>query len=268
MPWEILRTAKLTPDGRAIDIITKGGALTQYFSIIALLPEFGLGITILIAGDHQALSDVQEKVISTLVPATEKLIRDEVRRVYAGIWAADEDIPDSKWSLKLEVDETGPGLRVADWTSNGTDFLSVYGSLKNMPSDPSQWQARLIPSGLYREPLTVPNAGSSEQYWETGVWRLTAVPRKNSDNERLVFDEACYTDVDSLMYDGYSVEEFVISTGRNGKTGLVEGVFMSIPGMQTSLWRLDEDGARISEYGVIEKLPGSPSEQQELMTFY
>jgi len=151
MPWEMLRTTKLTPDGRGIDIITKGGSLTQYYTTIILIPEFGLGVTILVAGDYGALPDLRENVIATLVPAAEKLIRDEVRKVHSGLYASSHDSfgpPDLNWSLKIDVDDIGPGLRVKDWISNGTDFMTVYGKFAGMPSDPTKWQARLLPTNM------------------------------------------------------------------------------------------------------------------------
>ena len=150
-----MRSTKLTPDGRAVDIITKGGALNQYFSTIILIPEFGLGVTILIAGHSSALWDLRENIIATLVPAADKLVRQEVRAVYAGTWADSDSFwgpPNWNWSLKLEVDNLGPGMRVREWVSNGTDFLEVYGRMKVMPSDPDAWEARLIPTGVYIEP--------------------------------------------------------------------------------------------------------------------
>jgi len=152
MPWEMLRTTKLTPDGRGIDIITKEGALTQYHTIIILIPEFGLGITILVAGKYEALSALRESVIAMLIPAAEKLIRDEVRKVHSGLYAASDnwlESPNLNWSLNIEVDELGPGLLVKNWISNGTDFMTVYGKLTSMPTDPTKWQARLLPADIH-----------------------------------------------------------------------------------------------------------------------
>jgi hypothetical protein len=142
MPWEIVRTTKLTPDGRAIDIVTKGGSLPGYYSLIAMIPEFGLGMSILVAGSGPARQDLSEKLISNLVPAVEELLRREVRTHYAGSWSHwDEESQslDTNWSLNLHVDDDGLGLRVSDWVSNGTDFLPVYGSFKGMGKEAGNW---------------------------------------------------------------------------------------------------------------------------------
>ncbi|KAI9745032.1 MAG: hypothetical protein M1818_001310 [Claussenomyces sp. TS43310] len=219
MPWEILRTTKLTPDRRPIDIITKSGALTQYYSTIALIPELGLGVTVLVAGD-EAIRDISDTVIEGLVPAADALIRRESRRSYAGDFAAARGHSAGKaWSLRLSVDETGPGLLVTDWLSNSTAFLQVYGRFKDMPKDPTQWQARLLPTGLVRskrassDPNSPVHSAADHQddhaVFET--WRLVAVAKPQAGDERKAFHDFCMTDMDALMYNGRSVEEFVLA---------------------------------------------------------
>jgi hypothetical protein len=223
MPWEMFRTTKLTPDGRAVDIVTKGGDLKQYDTLIAMIPEFGLGITILTAGDATALTDISERIISTLGRAVDELLRGEVRDRYAGTYVGYE----LGWSLKLEVDDVGPGLLVMEWVSNYTDFLPVYGSLKGMGYSERKWEARLIPSGIYVD------LGRVE--WET--WRLTAIQEKPSEDAGKVFEDYCVRDVDALMYNGVSVEQFDI--GKEGPPGAAKEASMIVsPGMRTLFFKL------------------------------
>lgn len=232
----MLRTTKLTPDGRGIDIITKGGSLTQYYTTIILIPEFGLGVTVLVAGDYGALPDLRENMVATLVPAAEKLIRDEVRNVHSGLYAASDDWsgpPNLNWSLRIEVDDVGPGLRVRDWVSNGTDFMAVYGKFKGMPTDPTKWQARLLPSNIQ----TGYRGGPTDDDESTvGIWRLTAIPNQDPEDKDKVFDDYCMTDADSVMYNGFSVEEFYIMNSE----------MIYISGLRTQLWHF-EDSERTTE---------------------
>jgi hypothetical protein len=247
MPWEILRTTKLTPDGRAIDIVTKGGALTGYFSTIAQIPEFGLGITLLVAGDSAAKQDLQERIIATVVPEVEKIIREEVRERYTGFWGGIDDLwgpPDKDFLLSLEVDETGPGIRVSKWISNGTDFLSVYGELKGMPEDQTKWSARLIPTGVYYE--------DEDQQQFVEPWRLTAIPQQDPKDNGKVFDDECFTDVDAMMYDGASIEEFSIVGNVGGETYALWN-----PGMQLFM-------VRCTEWDHCENVAGKVSSLQAL----
>lgn len=224
MPWEIIRTNTLTPEGRSTTIITKGGELTQYHSLIALIPDLGLGLSLLIAGDNA--KDALSQVFSTLVRAAETLIRDSIRINYAATYALrsddDADSFNGNFSLTLAVDGYGPGLRITDWVSNGTRFLPVYGRIKKMPADGDAWEARLLPSGLRYV------VGDEERE----VWRLTAVVTKpetaaavpvgHASDARFRLGNYCFTDVDSLMYAGFAVEEFQVVLGAGGRVdGLV-----------------------------------------------
>ncbi|KAG7113629.1 Beta-lactamase-like protein like [Verticillium longisporum] len=52
MPWEIYRPSDLTPDGRPIEIYSKTGNLPFYAAHIALLPAYGVGLSINTAGEE------------------------------------------------------------------------------------------------------------------------------------------------------------------------------------------------------------------------
>jgi hypothetical protein len=258
MPWEILRTTRATPDGRPIDIITKGGSLTGYFSTIALLPEFGLGVTFLTAGSQAAIYDLRERVIAALISETDKLLREEVQRSYCGTYAYWDDWfgpPNMEWAFSVAVDESGPGLKVLKWTSNGTDFLAEYGRLKHMPSDPELWEARLLPTGVYGEKRE--DGNPEDGGWD--VWRLNAVPKRVEGREGRIFEDYCMTDADALMYGGISVEEFVF--GKNGELSLGGGqaYVASLSGMRTGLLKFFDCEGR--EIGSGDMKPNAAGEE-------
>jgi len=231
MPWEMLRTTKGTPDGRPIDIITKGGSLEGYFSTIALLPEFGLGLSVLVAGESSALLDLLENFTAEVIFTVDKLLRDEVRRAYCGLWTALDDLwsgpANMDWSFRIEVDETGPGLRITDWKSNGTDFLPVYGKLKGMPADPDQWEARLLPTVSYEG-----HAGLTKKL---EIWRLTAIPKRAATDKGKIWEDYCMTDVDGLMYGGASVEEFGIFVAGSEEKTDIQAIALINSGLRTFL---------------------------------
>jgi len=274
MPWEILRTTRLTPDGRGIDIVTKGGALTGYFSTIALIPEFGLGVTIFVAGDQKALFELREAIVSTLITATEMLIQNEARSIYAGKYADFEEWlepspPNMDFSLSLEVDDHGPGIRVLDWVSNRTHFLPVYGALKGMPNDPTKWEARLLPTDV-REPLEF--GGDVREIVKAEIWRLTAIPKRNPADENKVFDDYCMTDVDALMYDGFSIEEFLlVKVPFFGDDGYLQAGVLANAGMRFTMLKYeDSQGNVIGETMRFQKAGSSFAKfknQQMPMTF-
>ncbi|MCJ1390340.1 hypothetical protein MMC18_003199 [Xylographa bjoerkii] len=225
MPWEMLHSTKLTKDGRGVDVITKSGGLWGYSSLIVLLPEFGLGLTILVAGDHRALGELTVRLTGTIVPAIEDFARKETRRAFTGSFVAiagENGLLSTHSSLLLAVDDVGPGIRIVTWISRDVDFLKVYGHLKGMPEDHDAWEARLIPSNLEHD-----NGSGREE-----IWRATAMRKPNANGKSSVWDDFCFTDVDSLSYGGFSIEEFRFVRGRNGG---VESVVLS--GLRTTLFK-------------------------------
>ncbi|KAI9734975.1 MAG: hypothetical protein M1834_002057 [Cirrosporium novae-zelandiae] len=238
MPWEMFRTTKLTRDGRAVDIITKGGSLNGYRSTIALVLEFGLGLTILVASPDEeaggAINDLRENLIATLIPAVEEIVRADVRSNYAGWYGALVDFfkpLNPNWHVKISVDNMGPGLKIDEWISNGTDFLTVYGGLKGMPKDLSKWEARLLPTGIVRD-------GDKLDYEET--WRVVTIQKKNWEDQPKIFADFCVTDVDVLMYGGYPLEEFVFKKREQDDKPTVNVVAMILGGLRRVLFKGEE----------------------------
>ena len=225
MPWEMLRSTKLTKDGRGVDVITKAGGLWGYSSLIVLMPEFGLGLTILVAGDHRALGELRVRLTSTIVPTIEDFARMETQRAFAGSYAAistEDGVLSMNSALLLVVDDVGPGIRIAAWVSRDVDFLKVYGHLNGMPDNKDAWEARLIPSNLEHE----------DGFVREEIWRATAIRKPNADRKSSVWDDFCSTDVDSFSYGGFSIEEFRFVRGRNGD---VESVVLN--GLRITLFK-------------------------------
>ncbi|MCJ1435647.1 hypothetical protein MMC27_005022 [Xylographa pallens] len=229
MPWEIVRSTKLTKDGRGVDVITKAGGLWGYSSLIVLMPEFGLGLTILVAGDQRALAELTVRLTSSIVPTIEEFARIETRRAFTGSYFAisgENGLRSMNSSLVLVVNDVGPGISIIAWTSRDVDFLKVYGHLNNMPDDKDAWEARLIPSNLEYDDGTV----------REEIWRATAIRKPSEDRKSSAWDDYCLTDVDSFSYGGFSIEEFRFVRGRNGE---VESVVLN--GLRITLFK--EKGA-------------------------
>lgn len=274
MPWEIMRTTKATPDGRPIDIITKGGSLRGYFSTIALLPEFGLGVTFLTAGAQVAVIDLRERIFAALISEVDKMLREEIRRSHCGTYAFREDYlagpPNMDWSFSVEVDDTGPGLVMRNWTSNGTDFLHEYGRLKHMPADPELWEARLLPTGIYHDERE--EESDLDGGWD--IWRLNAIPKRKKSDRGKLFEDYCMTDIDALMYGGLSVEEFTFFKSFNFKGMGQQAYIADLTGMRKRLLKgFDCEGRETGEVNTKSQaaMDGYLSElrnaQQEPMVF-
>ena len=203
MPWEVFRPYKLLPGSdRRIDMFTKLGGLSGYVSRIILIPEYDIGVTVLVAGEDTALKWMEEILLSKLIPGVDSIAKHQVKHKYADTYhAASSQAINS--SMVLEVDDTF-GLVVSSWVSNGTDFLHRY---RKMFEGKKTGKAQLIPSNFRR--------GASGE-----VWRIMFV---SPDSRQGTIIESCLLDdVDSLMYGGRSLEEVIFHQDANGVVNSVE----------------------------------------------
>ena len=86
-PWEIFRTtAVLRHRPRPLTFVTKAGGLPGYTSIIILVPQHDVGITILVAGNGDALSAIRRLVTLPLARAIDDLAAEQVDHRYSGTY--------------------------------------------------------------------------------------------------------------------------------------------------------------------------------------
>ncbi|KAF8895826.1 beta-lactamase/transpeptidase-like protein [Gymnopilus junonius] len=84
-PWEIFSIAGST-------VYTKGGNLPGYHSVFAIVPEYSVGIIILVTGTYSDTDTLLKEVGQRLLPALEKLHQVELRRRYVGTWTNGNDV--------------------------------------------------------------------------------------------------------------------------------------------------------------------------------
>jgi len=193
MPWEILQTDRILKDSRrTVQFVTKGGGLPGYSSIIITIPEYALGITILVAGGRQPLlNKILEIVTVATVRAAEQLSIRQLHERYAGRYRATD--PSLNSSVTIISDRRG--LVVTDFISNGTDFLSSD-ITKIISAD--HWYAQLSPTLLYRD--------EKEQQGEE--WRALIVEERE-EGLGGIWDDFCSENVDATMYAGFPLNEMV-----------------------------------------------------------
>ena len=209
MPWEILRTDKILQQSkRAVTFYTKGGGLPGYSTIIALVPEYNLGISIFLAGNGALLQTLGEEVSVKVINAVEDVVEKQMRHRYVGRYSAQqEEASGLNSSLRLTYDKAN-GLVVTDWISNSTELIETFRA--HYPGLMQQRaRLQLIPTLLHVD----------EQRQEGEKWRMQIVPPR--PEEENVWDDFCVTDVDSLMYDGRPLYETVFWE-ENGRVGEVE----------------------------------------------
>lgn len=199
-PWEIARVPSTT--NRANWMYTKGGQLGMYSSLMALLPDWGVGITILTAGtdDPGVVSKIPAAILSKLVPALEQAAKRQARQSYSGHYG------DARNGMTVTVQDSLPGLAVTSWFMDGRDMFDSIRLIVSGPSTgPGNVSMRLYPTGLHTQ--TAGNAGLES--WRA-VYEIidTASPSSSYC--------ASWFSVDSVTYGGVSIDEFVIDLSADG----------------------------------------------------
>jgi len=222
MPFEIFRTDRILKESRRpVTFVTKSGGLLGYTSRVYILPEYGLGITILVGGDAGLLSEIQEIVTVGLVRATEEAVWRDVGRVYDGFYTSTDASLNS--SMKL-TSSPSSGLAIESFISNGTDALQrVIGAYFVDASRP--WRAQLMPTLLFKD----------EKAQQGEIWRIRGVYERSSE-DRGIWDDFCTTDVDVNLYAGLPISEVVFWH----KEGVVE-----LPAWNLRLKIKREDAAQL-----------------------
>lgn len=218
IPWEMFRTDKiLGVSGRAVTFVTKGGGLPAYQTIIMLVPEYELGITILTAGDEDLLDVLRDLVTAPLIRAADKVAQRQVEETYAGTYKAAH----LNSSMELIYSEN-LGLEISTWISNGTNMMAeVITEYFHVPA--ATFHAQTIPTLLYRDE----ESRTGEQ------WRIVVVQSPSREAAASVWDDFCFTDVDTMMYAGRPLNEMVFwDKGADGKYQTLE-----LPAFRISLGR-------------------------------
>ena len=195
--------------------------MTQYNSGIVLIPDYDVGFTVLVAGGGGVLPTLVETVIRTLVPAVEKVGRDQAAARYAGRYEAAAPLNSS---IDLLVQREAPGLKIGRWISNGSDFLAEYARFFGPPATQGgggrELDVRLYPTGL----TDSSSPSSSSKYREESfraVFQLVRPgnPSSDSSSAEPFFLNACssWGALDGLVYGNNSLDDFVFrSDERDG----------------------------------------------------
>ena len=220
-PWEIFRFPGLTQDGRVIEFYTKSGGLLGYSSMLVLVPDYDIGLTIFVAGQGDSftiLTRFIEQIMRLFIPLIEQAGKKQAAARYAGTYGD----PSSNSSVDIIVDR-GPGLVIKKWISNNIDVLKQYDSQFGSGSLVKYTDWRLYPSGL----KTKASSGSTFAY--LGVLRpVYANTTKNESIAAENNDGSIYTDcltwasIDVFVYGSIGVDDFVFHTDSSGNVESIE----------------------------------------------
>ena len=236
MPWEIFRTDKILLNSkRVVQFVTKAGGLPGYFSTIMTVPEYDLGITILVAGNPSLLFKIKDIVTLNMVRSAEAIAIRQLHERYSGTYAA-PDLEELNTTITFVADHRG--LVATKFISNSTDmfkspFFQFLGGL-----DGQKWYTQLVPTLLYDN--------ETEQTGEK--WRML-VAREHDDNYHGIWDDFCPSNVDDTAYGAEAINEFIFREDERGKLESVD-----LPAFRINLVKT----------GTVEKGHVVVQEQQEL----
>jgi hypothetical protein len=208
-PWEIERISLPAPQEKVVDIYGKSGDLGSYHSSFALIPDWDIGYSIIIA-DAPSKPSVLNHAVRTLVnelvlPSVEESARREANENYAGTYRSDT----LNSSITLTTDPESLGLVVTSLISNGTDMFSIFGLLRgNVPA--SSISLTLYPTGL------TDSVGGRKEAWRAAI--------ENNAEEKGTGILTCSTWAtgDSPIIGGLAADEFAFVVGVDGKATSVE----------------------------------------------
>ncbi|KAG0559192.1 hypothetical protein KC19_10G085700 [Ceratodon purpureus] len=92
MPWELVSLT--TTDNQSTTLITKGGAVGTYLSIIALHPDSQLGVSVLTSSPNTTLglngvsypSVISSAILQDLIPAVQSIHSKLISSLYSGVY--------------------------------------------------------------------------------------------------------------------------------------------------------------------------------------
>ena len=205
---------------RPYELITsfnKAGSIGSYSSLLALLPEFNIGFSILIAGDH-ALNNwvVADTLGNSILPAAQQAVREQAQANYAGNYSSSA----LNSSLTLTTDASKPGIGITSWISNGTDMMAISNLLLTSAIS-ANFSARLYPTDLQ-----VAAADGSKQVVLKAIFEDLAAQATDSR-----FTAGCGTWIGptAVVYGAMALDEFVFTLDSSGNAVSVEVSALRLP---------------------------------------
>ncbi|KAK0609447.1 beta-lactamase/transpeptidase-like protein, partial [Immersiella caudata] len=210
-PWEIIRRVDGN-SGKVTELYTKLGDSGAFSSWFVLVPEYGMGFSVLGAGTagerFGVVAALADAVADRVVPALPGQAGVEAEGSFAGVYMAGGELN----STMVVGRGRGDGLVVESWVSNGTDVLPF---LTERVTGPGPF--RLLPSGVDEENGRVAfrlvgatDAPSSSTGAKQGG--LFSAPGMMSPD---------WLGVDASTYYGLGVSLFVFDVEKDGKATAV-----------------------------------------------
>lgn len=197
-PWEIFRAVIDAQYNRVVDLYTKPGNYLGYGANLILIPDFDVGIVVMMAGQRGTIATtIAGVIIDELLPALDEAGRVQADAAFAGTYTATNGLNST---ITLATAPGIPGLSIAEWVSNGTDLRR-------------SWLQGMEHFQMY--PTNIVSKDGKQVSWRS---TYVSVPDTGSP-----FD-ACpsWVGIDRPTHGVYGVDEYVFHLGEDGKAWGVE----------------------------------------------
>ncbi|KAI0525461.1 putative penicillin-binding protein [Xylaria bambusicola] len=218
-PWEIWRTRSRITNGRVVDLYTKSGSVGQYDSQLMLLPDYGVTLSILVAGSSSGsvITVATEMVLQSLIPVLEDITIGEACSNLCGTYESSQ--PGTNSSITVAADPVG--LYLDRWINRGVDIKAVAQAYAAQTGSPPIDSARLQATNLQDKSPTNHNTQRNQRVAYRVVFDTTS---ENSSRPHRILDPGAHqwSAIDSIMYGEISVDDFVVHLDANGTAVMIE----------------------------------------------
>ncbi|KAI2472479.1 beta-lactamase/transpeptidase-like protein [Annulohypoxylon bovei var. microspora] len=207
MPWGA-RRIHLDDTYRYTTAFNKAGNIGDYSALLAILPDFDIGISVMLAGEIPGNTgfSLADTIGEALLLAIDEAARSEAGALYSGHYISSDEKLNSSMTI---ITDNLPGLSISQWFSNGTDFAWIATVLQNQyyPVTP---RIRLYPSGLEG-----PAANGGKRVAFKAMFEDADGPR----NANKMFSTECgsWVSVESVIYGSAAMDELIFNLDASGK---------------------------------------------------
>ncbi|KAI1472219.1 beta-lactamase/transpeptidase-like protein [Daldinia caldariorum] len=196
----------------------KAGSLGKYSALLAVIPDFNIGFSILAAGDvpPSLPMDIADTLSNTYLPTMVNTARIQADELYGGAYKHPDSAVNS--SLNVVVDSRTPGLSLSSWISNGTNLLWYSVAIgQNITKD--YWEkvrpsVRLYPTGLWDA-----TSDGGKRVAFKAVFEDLSLPNVSKP---FTTDCSTWVSVAGIMYGSKPLDQFIFNINAGGNVTSVE----------------------------------------------
>lgn len=221
MPWEILRSSKLTPDHpHTVAIYGKSGGAQNYRSQLDFVDEYGFGVVLLTAGPMKAAPIMRDAMLATFVAAADGVSREQGEKYEQKFTNKGNK---SQVPVEASLKQDKDSMVLASLRRNNTDILAGLAKIWSfslgdfLPTVGPK--IRVFPSDL-RETTTLDGKPVTREVWH--LWPDIGSDFKTDLPGNMIESMNCvgWTIQDWVHYGGEPLDRVVVYVGEDGE---VEG---------------------------------------------